>query len=110
LEDSVQILKDSLDFIEGSEINSSGDLGQSSSIDRVHQSINLSLKLLWCTCILYSDHLHNMPKKKNKCAPVITTALGEVIKIGKGFVGWLTYLHNLCMGRSKRVALFVYQN
>ena len=64
LEDSIQKVKDSLDFIEDSEVNSSGHSGQSLSIDRVHQSINLSLKLLWCTYILYSDHLHNMPKKK----------------------------------------------
>jgi len=64
LEDSIQMVKDSLDFIEDSEVNASGHSGQSLSIDRVHQSISLSLKLLWCTCILYSGHLHNMPKKK----------------------------------------------
>ena len=64
MEDSIQMVKDSLDFIEDSEVNSSGYSGQSLSVDRVHQSINLSLKLLWCTCILYSGHLHNMPKKK----------------------------------------------
>jgi len=64
LEDSIQKVKDSLDFIEDSEVNSSAHSEQSLSIDRVHQSINLSLKLLWCTCILYSGHLHNMPKKK----------------------------------------------
>jgi hypothetical protein len=64
LEDSIQMVKDSLDFIEDSEVNASGRSGHSLSIDRVHQSINLSLKLLWCTCILYSGHLHNMPKKK----------------------------------------------
>jgi len=64
LEDSIQMVKDSLDFIEDSEVNASDHSGQSLSIDRVHQSISLSLKLLWCTCILYSGHLHNMPKKK----------------------------------------------
>ena len=63
MEDSIQMLKDALDFIEDSEVNSSDLLEQSLSIDRVHQGINLSLKLLWCTCILYSGHLHNMPKK-----------------------------------------------
>ena len=63
MEDSIQMLKDSLGFIEDSEVNSSDLLEQSLSIDRVHQSINLSLKLLWCTCILYSGHLHNDAKE-----------------------------------------------
>ena len=105
MEDPIQILTDSFVLNKDSEVNPSDLLEESLSIDRIHLSINLSLKLLCCTCILNSGHLHNMPKKKNKCAPVITTALGEVIKIGKGLVGWTTYLHNLCMGRSKRVAL-----
>jgi len=64
LEDPIQMLTDSFDLIENSEINPSSLLGESPSIDRVHLSLNLSLKLLWCTCILYSGHLHNMPKKK----------------------------------------------
>jgi hypothetical protein len=34
-----------------------------------------------------------------RCVPGITTAFREVIKIGKGFVRWLTYLHNPCMWR-----------
>jgi len=55
LEDSIQMLRDSLDFIEDSEVNSSGHLGQSLSIDKVHQSINLSLKLLWCTSIMMQN-------------------------------------------------------
>jgi len=63
LEDPIQMLTDALDLIEDPEVNPSGLLEQSLSIDRVHLSINLSLKLLWCTCILYSGHLHNMPKK-----------------------------------------------
>jgi hypothetical protein len=31
----------------------------------------------------------------------LITALGEVIKIGKGLVGWLICLHNLCLGDPK---------
>ena len=65
MEDPIQFLTDSLDLIEDSEVNLSGLLEQSLSVDRIHLSINLSLKLLWCTCILYSGHLHNMPKKIN---------------------------------------------
>ena len=53
-----QMLTDSFDFIEDSEVNPSGLLEESLSTDRIHLSINLSLKLLWCTCILYSGHLH----------------------------------------------------
>ena len=64
MEDPNQMLIDSFDLIKDSEVNPSGLLEESPSIDRVHLSINLSLKLLWCTCILYSGHLHNMPKKK----------------------------------------------
>jgi len=64
LEDPTQMLIDSFDLIKDSEANPSGLLEQSLSIDRIHLSINLSLKLLWCTCILYSGHLHNMQKKK----------------------------------------------
>jgi hypothetical protein len=64
LEDPNQMLIDSFDLIKDSEVNPSDLLEESPSIDRVHLSINLSLKLLWCTCILYSGHLHNMPKKK----------------------------------------------
>jgi len=65
LEDPIQILTDSLDVIEDPEVNPYGLSEQSLSIDKIHLSINLSLKLLWCTCILYSGHLHNMPKKTN---------------------------------------------
>jgi hypothetical protein len=65
LEDPIQMLTDSLDIFEDPEVNPSGHSEQSLPIDRIHLSINLSLKLLWCTCILYSGHLHNMPKKKN---------------------------------------------
>jgi hypothetical protein len=65
LEDSIKMLTDFFDVIEDSEVNPSDLLEQSLSIDRIHLSINLSLKLLWCTCILYSGHLHNMPKKIN---------------------------------------------
>jgi len=65
LEDPIQMLTDSFNLIEGPEVNPSGLLEQSLSIDRIHLRINLSLKLLWCTCILYSGHLHNMPKKIN---------------------------------------------
>ena len=41
-----------------------GLLKQTLSIDRIHLSINLSLKLLWCMYILYSGHLHNDAKRK----------------------------------------------
>ena len=78
LEDSIQMLTDALDLIEDPEVNPSGLLEQSISIDRIHLSINLSLKLLWCTCILYLGHQHNISKKINKCAPCIITALREV--------------------------------
>lgn len=64
MEDPTQMLIDSFDLIKNSEANPSGHLEQSLSIDRIHLNINLSLKLLWCTCILYSGHLHNMQKKK----------------------------------------------
>jgi hypothetical protein len=64
LEDPTQMLIDSFDLIKNSEANPSGLLEQSLSIERIHLNINLSLKLLWCTCILYSGHLHNMQKKK----------------------------------------------
>ncbi len=64
MEDPTQMLIDSFDLIKNSEANPSGLLEQSLSIDRIHLNINLSLKLLWCTCILYSGHLHNMQKKK----------------------------------------------
>jgi len=64
LEDPTQMLIDSFDLIKNSEANPSGLLEQSLSIDRIHLNINLSLKLLWCTCILYSGHLHNMQKNK----------------------------------------------
>jgi hypothetical protein len=64
LEDPTQMLIDAFDLIKNSEANPSGLLEQSLSIDRIHLNINLSLKLLWCTCILYSGHLHNMQKKK----------------------------------------------
>ena len=65
MEDPIQMLTDSFNLIEDPEVNLSGLLEQSLSVDRIHLSINLSLKLLWCTCILYSGHLHNMPKKIN---------------------------------------------
>jgi hypothetical protein len=64
LEDPNQMLIDSFDLIKDSEVNPSGLLEESPSIDRVHLSINLSLKLLWCTSILYSGHQHNDPKEK----------------------------------------------
>ena len=64
MEDPTQMLIDSFDLIKNSEANPSGLLEQSLSIERIHLNINLSLKLLWCTCILYSGHLHNMQKKK----------------------------------------------
>jgi hypothetical protein len=65
LEDPIQMLTDSFDLIKDSEINPSGLLGESLSNDSVHLRLNLSLKLLWCTCILYSGHLHN-DAKENK--------------------------------------------
>ncbi len=64
----------------------------------------LMLRLLRCACILVLGlilYLYNLMNIE-----LITTSW-EVIKIGKGFVGWLTCLHNLCMGRSERVALFL---
>ena len=64
MEDPIQILTDSFVLNKDSEVNPSDLLEESLSIDRIHLSINLSLKLLWCTCILNSGHLHNMPKKK----------------------------------------------
>jgi len=64
LEDPTQMLIDSFDLIKDSEANPSGLLEQSLSIDRIHLSINLSLKLLWCTCILYSGHQYMMKMKK----------------------------------------------
>jgi len=56
------MLTDSLELIEDSEVSPSGLSEQQRSIDRIHLSINLSLKLLWCTCILYSGHQHNDAK------------------------------------------------
>jgi hypothetical protein len=64
LEDPIQMLTDSFDIINNSEVNPSALLEESPSIDRVHLSINLSLKLLWCTSILYSGHQHNDAKGK----------------------------------------------
>jgi hypothetical protein len=64
LEDPIQMLTDAFDLIEYSEVNPSGPLAQALSIDRIHLSINLSLKLLWCMYILYSGHLHNDAKGK----------------------------------------------
>jgi hypothetical protein len=46
------MLKKSFDLIKDAEINSSGHAEESLPIDRVHQSVNLSLKLLWCTCTM----------------------------------------------------------
>lgn len=58
------MIKDFLDLIKDYEIDASDSLDRSLSYDRVHQSINLSLKLLWCTCNLYTGHLHNDAKGK----------------------------------------------
>ena len=58
MEDSIQMLKDSFDLIEYTEANLSGDSGHSLSIDRIHLSINLSLKLLWCNSMMM------MPKEE----------------------------------------------
>jgi len=46
------MLKKSFDLIKDAEIKSSGHEEESLPIDRVHQSVNLSLKLLWCTCTM----------------------------------------------------------
>jgi hypothetical protein len=64
LEDPIQMLTDAFNLIEDSEVNLSGPLEQSFSIDRIHLNINLSLKLLWCTYILYSGHQHIDAKGK----------------------------------------------
>ncbi len=64
------------------------------------------LRLLWCACILVLGLilcLYNLMNLEQ------ITAFREVNQTGKGFVGWLTYLHNLCMGRSERVALFAWR-
>jgi hypothetical protein len=58
MEDSIQPLLDSFGLIKDSEGKPSGLLEQSLPIDRIHLSINLSLKLLWCMYILYSGHQH----------------------------------------------------
>ena len=63
LEDPIQMLTDSINLIKDSEVNPSDPSGDSMSIDRIHLRLNLSLKLLWCTCILYSGHLHNDAKE-----------------------------------------------
>ena len=63
MEDTIQMLRKSYDHIKSAEINSCDHSVETLTIDRVHQSINLSLKLLWCTCILYSGHLHNDAKE-----------------------------------------------
>jgi len=52
LEDPTKILIDSLEHIQDLDVDSSDHSGKSLSIDRIHQSINLSLKLLWCTCTM----------------------------------------------------------
>ena len=64
MEDPIQMLTDSFNLIKNSEVNPSGQLEAPLSIDRVHLSINLSLKLLWCTSILYSGQQHNDAKRK----------------------------------------------
>jgi hypothetical protein len=58
LEDSNQPLIESFGLIKDSEDKLSGLLEPSLSIDKIHLSINLSLKLLWCMYILYSGHQH----------------------------------------------------
>jgi hypothetical protein len=64
LENPIQPLIDSIGFIKDFEGKPSGSVEPSISIDRIHLSINLSLKLLWCTYILYSGHQHNDAKEK----------------------------------------------
>ena len=49
MEDYIQMLKKSYDHIKDAEIDASGHSEESLPIDRIHRSINLSLKLLWCT-------------------------------------------------------------
>jgi hypothetical protein len=65
----------------------------------------LMLRLLRCACILVLGLILYF----NLMNIELITASREVIKIGKGFVGWLTCLHNLCMGRSEWVALLVWR-
>ena len=50
MEDPTKILKDSLEHIQDLDVDSSDHSGKSLCFDRIHQRINLSLKLLWCTC------------------------------------------------------------
>ena len=64
MEDPIQMLTDSFDLIKDSEMYPSGLLEQPVSVDKIHLGINLSLKLLWCTSILYSGHQHNDAKGK----------------------------------------------
>jgi hypothetical protein len=55
LEDTIQMLKESYNQIKDAEVISSDDLGESPPFNRVHQSISLSLKLLWCTCAMITQ-------------------------------------------------------
>jgi len=64
LKDPIPLLIESFDLIKDFEGKPYSPLGQSISIDRIHLSINLSLKLLWCIYILYSGHQHNDAKRK----------------------------------------------
>jgi hypothetical protein len=70
------------------------------SLQRLHlkrefEGYLLMASLVYVHLILRSSSL----KEVMRCVPGITTAFREVIKIGKGFVRWLTYLHNPCMWR-----------
>ena len=66
MEDPIQPFIDSFGLIKDSEGKPSGPLGQPLSVDRIHLGINLSVKLLWCTYILYSRHQHIDAKEKIK--------------------------------------------
>ncbi len=59
MDNPVQPLIESFGLIKDSEDTLAGALGPSNTIDRIHLSINLSLKLLWCMYFLYSGHQHN---------------------------------------------------
>jgi hypothetical protein len=64
LEEPIQLLIESFGIIKDSEGKPSDPLGPPISVDRIHLSINLSLKLLWCMYILYSGHQHTDAKEK----------------------------------------------
>ena len=60
--------------------------------------------LLWCSCILVLDQIYIYIICKHRA----NNGIEGSQKINKGFLGALTDLHNLCKGRSKRVALFIF--